>query len=394
MSSATNSTVAEGRIPQPGEARGRPGCLPESEGQAPGRVPAGPAPCGLAYSPREGRRDGEQARQSRKCRYEACTARRSFVYGRRHAVRTDQSAQRSLTMSKRGWPHVDEPEAVGRRLKEARLAAGLSQRELAFPGCTAVYICRIERGDRVPSLQVLRQLARKLGVDEDYLATGQPRTEEVDTLARGRRRAAAGSASSWPSTCTRRRSSRSPTGSSRRGRSAVSARSTSVPAASRRRSSAWRRAGTCSGPRSPEHPSVVESLARAYSLDAEYESAIGLLEHALGQARERGEGCRGDALLVLLANTLIDSGNPPRRERCSGTCSRRRTGRRPDRPGAPALVAVPAALGGAEHRGGGAVCAHCAGLGRAEREREYAARAHHLLAHVELEAGTAPRRSS
>src|SRR5437868_11354469 len=85
-------------------------------------------------------------------------------------------------MSKRGWPHVDSPAGVGSRLKEARLAAGLSQRELAFPGCTAVYICRIERGDRVPSLQVLRELARRVGVAEDYLATGTETASEADAL--------------------------------------------------------------------------------------------------------------------------------------------------------------------------------------------------------------------
>src|SRR3954462_6802530 len=85
-------------------------------------------------------------------------------------------------MSKRGWPHVDSPEGVGRRLKEARSGARLSQRELAFPGCTAVYICRIERGDRVPSLQVLRELARRAGVDEEWLATGSARVDAVDQL--------------------------------------------------------------------------------------------------------------------------------------------------------------------------------------------------------------------
>src|SRR5436305_10197699 len=85
-------------------------------------------------------------------------------------------------MSKRGWPHVDTPEAVGRRLKEARLAAGMSQRELSFPGCTAVYICRIERGDRVPSLQVLRELARRLGVSEGHLATGSDEVVAADPL--------------------------------------------------------------------------------------------------------------------------------------------------------------------------------------------------------------------
>ena len=68
--------------------------------------------------------------------------------------------------------HVDDPAAVGRRLKDARLAAGLSQRQLSFPGCSAAYISRLEAGDRVPSLQLLRKLAAKLNADEQYLATG------------------------------------------------------------------------------------------------------------------------------------------------------------------------------------------------------------------------------
>ena len=68
--------------------------------------------------------------------------------------------------------HVDDPLAVGRRLKEARIAAGLSQRQLSFPGCSAAYISRLEAGDRVPSLQLLRKLAVRLNADEGYLATG------------------------------------------------------------------------------------------------------------------------------------------------------------------------------------------------------------------------------
>jgi transcriptional regulator with XRE-family HTH domain len=75
-------------------------------------------------------------------------------------------------------PHVDDPAAVGRRLTEAREAMGLSQRELAFPGCTPAYISRIERGERVPSLQVLRELARRCGVSETFLAWG--RTDRLD----------------------------------------------------------------------------------------------------------------------------------------------------------------------------------------------------------------------
>lgn len=75
--------------------------------------------------------------------------------------------------------HVDDPAAVGRRLKEARIAAGLSQRQLSFPGCSAAYISRLEAGDRVPSLQLLRKLAVKLNADEQYLATGVERVEQA-----------------------------------------------------------------------------------------------------------------------------------------------------------------------------------------------------------------------
>ncbi len=74
--------------------------------------------------------------------------------------------------------HVDDPAAVGRRLKDARLAAGLSQRQLSFPGCSAAYISRLEAGDRVPSLQLLRKIAEKLAADEQYLATGVERVEQ------------------------------------------------------------------------------------------------------------------------------------------------------------------------------------------------------------------------
>src|SRR4029079_2766550 len=68
--------------------------------------------------------------------------------------------------------HVDSPAAVGERLKAARERVGLSQRQLSFPGCSPAYISRIESGDRIPSLQLLRELGRRLTVAEDFLATG------------------------------------------------------------------------------------------------------------------------------------------------------------------------------------------------------------------------------
>ena len=86
-------------------------------------------------------------------------------------------------MPRRPSTHVDSPAAVGRRLVAARSAAGLSQRQLSFPGCTAAYISRIEAGARTPSYQVLREFAKRLGVTADYLATGDAGdTPEQDAL--------------------------------------------------------------------------------------------------------------------------------------------------------------------------------------------------------------------
>ena len=80
--------------------------------------------------------------------------------------------------------HIDDAAALGKRLEAARVGAGLTQRELSFSGCSATYISRIEAGQRVPSLQVLRELARRLGVSEDYLARGvaKPLVEENQKL--------------------------------------------------------------------------------------------------------------------------------------------------------------------------------------------------------------------
>src|SRR5437764_12283673 len=73
--------------------------------------------------------------------------------------------------------YYDDPVALGRRLRETRESAGLSQRELSFPGCTAAYISRIEKGERVPSLQLIREFASRLGVTEEFISHGdhQPR---------------------------------------------------------------------------------------------------------------------------------------------------------------------------------------------------------------------------
>jgi transcriptional regulator with XRE-family HTH domain len=69
--------------------------------------------------------------------------------------------------------HVDDPVAVGRRVREARERKGLSLRDVAFPGCSPSFLSRVEAGLRVPGLPVLRELSRRLGVPVEELA-GRP----------------------------------------------------------------------------------------------------------------------------------------------------------------------------------------------------------------------------
>lgn len=72
--------------------------------------------------------------------------------------------------------YVEDPAGLGTRLQQARKQAGLTQRDLAFSGCSSGYISRIEAGERVPSLQILRELARRIGVSESFLRTGREAT--------------------------------------------------------------------------------------------------------------------------------------------------------------------------------------------------------------------------
>jgi tetratricopeptide (TPR) repeat protein len=84
-------------------------------------------------------------------------------------------------MPRRPSTHVDDPIAVGKRLRQARESAGLTQRHLSFEGCTAAYVSRIEAGARVPSLQIIHEFAKRLGVSPAFLATGQPEGEDLSS---------------------------------------------------------------------------------------------------------------------------------------------------------------------------------------------------------------------
>jgi len=61
---------------------------------------------------------------------------------------------------------------IGERLRMARRARGWSQRKLESAGVSFAYISRIERGRRIPSLEVIRRLAAALDVSPQWLEAG------------------------------------------------------------------------------------------------------------------------------------------------------------------------------------------------------------------------------
>lgn len=290
-------------------------------------------------------------------------------------------------MSKRGWPHVDDPVSVGRRLKEARLAAGLSQRELAFPGCTAVYICRIERGDRVPSLQVLRELARRVGIEEDFLATGSARVTETDQLLEADVALRLDQIELAEHLYTQAlEAAASPLVRARAlgGLGQIDLHAGRVTEAIERLEEV--RAGL--GPALVDHPGIVDALARAYSMRGEHEEAIAFLEHALARVRERQDAQTEARFSVLLANVLIDGGSLPSARELLGKSIAKAEGATD-----PILQArlywSQSRLHSAEENPEAAARYARMALAAIELTEnvEYAALAHHLLAHIELERG-------
>jgi transcriptional regulator with XRE-family HTH domain len=71
---------------------------------------------------------------------------------------------------------------VGERIRERRVALGLSQRDLACEGVSYPYISRLEADARKPSVKALRKLASKLGVSLHWLETGED--DPAEELAR------------------------------------------------------------------------------------------------------------------------------------------------------------------------------------------------------------------
>src|SRR6266699_2652772 len=61
---------------------------------------------------------------------------------------------------------------LGERLRQLRMAAGLTQSDLAGERFSKEYVSQIERGKTRPTRETVEWLAAQLGVDPGFLANG------------------------------------------------------------------------------------------------------------------------------------------------------------------------------------------------------------------------------
>lgn len=208
-------------------------------------------------------------------------------------------------MPRRKSTHVDDPVAVGQRLREARERAGLSQRQLSFPGCSPAYISRIEAGDRIPSLQLLREMGRRLGVSEDYLATGTERDDLSAGLIDAEialRLDEAGEAEKKFREALETAANADERARALAGLGQLAFRQGNPREAISRLEEARRVAPDDL----PQHPAWADTLGRAYSMLDNLEAAVAIFRESLDAAERREDPVEAVRFAVLLANALID----------------------------------------------------------------------------------------
>src|SRR4051812_1696759 len=208
--------------------------------------------------------------------------------------------------------HIDSPKEVGRRLKEARDRAGFSQRQLAFPGCTAAYISRLEAGARVPSLQMINQLAARLDVSGQWLATGVDAVAvEPPDLIEAEVALRLGDVDEAEALFR----AHLPEGDAYRGAAfaglgQIAFRRGQLQEAIR----LLEQALSLRGGRALADPGAVDTLARAHAMAGSLDSSLALLERAVEEARAAEASLEELRFAVLLANALIDAGEYGRAE--------------------------------------------------------------------------------
>ena len=202
--------------------------------------------------------------------------------------------------------HIDSPKAVGTRLRAARERAALSQRQLAFPGCTAAYISRIEAGARVPSLQMINQLAIRLDVSGQWLATGiEVAVIEIELVE-------AEVALRLGEVDEAERQFRAHLDAGDPARGAALAGLGQIAFRAERLEDAIELFEASLKARNGQtlaDPGAVDTLGRAYAMTGALEAAIALFVKALDEAQAAGASLEELRFSVLLANALIDAGD-------------------------------------------------------------------------------------
>src|SRR5581483_10156683 len=201
--------------------------------------------------------------------------------------------------------HIDSPREVGIRLKAARERAGLSQRQLAFPGCTAAYIARIEAGARVPSLQMINELALRLDVSGQWLATGvEPATTEPAELVDAEVALRLGEVEEAERRYRAHLDPGDPAyANALAGLGQIAFRGERFDEAIRYLEQALEARGRSA----LADAGAVDTLGRAYAATGALESAIALFESAVAEAETVDARIERLRFSVLLANALIDA---------------------------------------------------------------------------------------
>jgi transcriptional regulator with XRE-family HTH domain len=206
---------------------------------------------------------------------------------------------------KRPGTHIDDPAAVGARVRAARERAGLSQRQLSFEGCTPAYVSRVEAGKRIPSLQILREFANRLKVDVDYLAFGaasRPNLDLIDADLEVRLGEPERAAEMYAAL---RGGGRTDAPHER----AALGLGLAALAAGRTGDAIELRAGNLAP---ADEASAADALGRAYALRGELEAAIATFRRHLDAANEADDLSGRIRFSVLLANALVDAGDTGR----------------------------------------------------------------------------------
>ena len=212
-------------------------------------------------------------------------------------------------MPRRPSHHVDDPIAVGQRLRQAREVAGLTQRELSFEGCTAAYVSRIEAGARIPSLQILHEFAKRLGVTPEYLATGRPEGGDVSSeLLEAEVALRLGDEERAAQLYEAARANADSAAAHARvqlGLGRLALRRDEIEQGIDLLEQAVQSRELAAGDAS----AAANALGRGYVMQSRYDEAFAIFERSLDEARSRGDHFDEVRFSVLLANAYIDHGD-------------------------------------------------------------------------------------